>query len=300
MHTLMFRLMMKRGDTFDFDDGTWSLNNNILNTKQKKTAWIRTIQEHKYRLGSRIGEESASGVVHSFEPMHLKSKDDDLNLYVLKRVVIDEENKTLINRTLLEAIFGETFVNAPIPVVYAHRYDKVANAYEILMQNVIRTTKERSTSKSIPLLQFVYRQYPMTFYNLKIIHDAIVDFYKITKHFHGDLHLNNIMVTFNRKHPEKLTRVTVIDFGSTMPFMKTDWRRIDTLKRLYEFDDVITKAYHKILDHPNFNSQELTNTWGELLYMKHGGAIIHNLRQKQDSMNFWREIINFSQFSYAP
>lgn len=289
------RLIVKRGDAFDFNDGSWSLNTNILNTKQKKNVWIQTLKDHKYQLGSRIGEESAFGVVHSFEPTRFKTE-DDLNLYVLKRVVIPTDNKKhMLNRILLEALFGETFVTAPIPIVYAHRYDNVANAYEILMQNVIRTTKERSTSKSIPLLQFVYRQYPMTFYNLKMIHDAIVDFYKITKHFHGDLHLNNIMVTFNRKHPDKLTRVTVIDFGSTMPFMKTDWRRIDTLKRLYEFDDIITKAYQKILDHPNFNSRELTNTWGELLYMKHGGAIIHNLRQKQDSRNFWKTLLAYSR-----
>jgi len=275
-----------------FDD-SWFLNASIWNTRHESSKsaneWIRMIKKHKYELGPRIGEESAYGKVYPFEPTVRLST---LPYYVLKRVEITDfygkRNPHLLIRVIQEAIFGETFVDAPIPIVIAHRYNHRLKAYEMLMQSILTTTTEQKLHESESLLQYTYRHHPkrLSKVDMKLIHDTIVDFYKRTKYFHGDLHLNNIMVTFERANPTKIERVFVIDFGSAMPFLKTDWERIDRATHLHQFMPIISRAFKKLSNREDY---EFAN--GETVWFKHGGAAFHNLKHHP----FWEQLLKFSR-----
>lgn len=268
-------------------DGSWRLNKHLMDTPAKQAAWLRSVDS--YRVGSRIGDDSVFGTVHSFEPTH-ETKDADL--YVLKRVPLT--NKYMMDRVLYEAVFGEIFTDAPIPIVVAHRHNKDTGDYEILMQNILKTVadKEKYASSSLDLY---YRKYPKHKSRvMEKVHDTLLRFYKTTKHFHGDLHLANLMVTYDKRAPHALSKVYVIDFGSSMPFLKQDWPRIDKMHRLYQFKDVITAAHSQLHTRENYNSSEQSTVFGPLVWLKHGGAVVHNLKQVQ-SKSFWKQLLNYSK-----
>jgi hypothetical protein len=244
-----------------FDD-SWFFNASIWNTKHESSKneneWMLMIKKHKYELGSPIGEDSTYGKVYPFEPTVRSST---MPCYVLKRVEITDfsgkKNPHLFIRLIQEAIFGETFVDAPIPIVIAHRYNHRLKSYEMLMQNILTTTTEQKLYKSESLLQYTDRHQPKQLSNvdMKLIHNTIVDFYKKTKYFHGDLHLKNIMVTFKKANPTRIVRVFVIDFGSSMPFLKTDWERIDQVTHLHQFMPIISRAFKKLSNREDYNPQ---------------------------------------------
>lgn len=282
-------LFQKKND-FKLDDGSWFLNGNIFTTDLKKEKWIQMLKKHRYALGRPMGADSVFGIVYRFEPT--KKLGEDLPLYVLKRVSIPATNPHMLIRMIQEAIFGETFIRAPIPMVLAHRYDDATSSYEILMENVIRTTSLRKLYKSGSLADYILSSpnHQLHDDDLKKVHDTLVEFYKKTKYFHGDLHLDNIMVMYDEA---EILRVVVIDFGVAMPFLKSDWKRIDRLNRLHQFIPVITRAYKKLNEREDFmNSKQ-----NDLVWLKHGQAVAHNLdvKQKRWKPQFWEQLIRFSR-----
>jgi len=289
-----FGLFARNDKRLRLNDGSWKLNSRLMNTAGKRDAWLRTLDRYEYRVGSRIGDNSVFGTVHSFEPTRKVDATSRLSLYVLKRVAITKNNKHMMDRIIYEAVFGETFVDAPIPVVVAHRFDKNTGVYEILMQNILKTTAERDRCASSSLDAY-YRKHPdQDKRTLRKVHDTIVEFYKRTKHFHGDLHLANLMVTYDKRAPHALSKVFVIDFGSSMPFLRTDWPRIDRMKRLHQFEGAITDAFSNLHERQNFNSKEHSTVFGPLVWLKHGGAVLHNLKQVQHA-EFWDKILTHSR-----
>jgi len=288
-------MFFKSHDSILFDD-SWFYNKNILKISGN-VDWNDFFKKYEYELGAPMGEPSAFGVVYPFEPKK-KSKTRILPLYVLKRVEISNKNPHLLAKTIQEAIFGESFIDAPIPIVIAHRYNDKLKSYEILMQNVILSTMHQPMYDSSSLIAYLWRQpkRELSADDMQLVHDTLVRFYKKTKHFHGDLHLNNMMVTFSKDAPNKLASVYIIDFGSAAPFLRADWDKIDKMTRVHQFIPVMNRAYSKLDDRENYlNTNYLKNIINEkVVWLKHGGAVVHNLQQKQSPW-FWEQLMKFSR-----
>ena len=285
----------KKKNTFKLNDGSWFVNSNIFITDVQLESWNKMLKTHRYALGRPMGTDSAFGIVYGFEPT--KKMDKELPLYVLKCVSIEATNPHMLIRMIQEAVFGETFVRAPIPNVLAHRYDVATSSYEILMENVIRTTFLRTLYKSGSLADYIlsFPNHQLHDEDMKKVHDTLVEFYKKTKYFHGDLHLENIMVMYedHETRGKKLFQVFVIDFGAAMPFLKSDWKRIETSKRLYQFIPIITRAFKKLDEREDFmNSKQ-----NDIVWLKHGQGVVHNLdvKQKRWKPKFWEQLIRFSR-----
>lgn len=266
-------------------------NKHVFKTSSAFDRWKKQILSDGYAIQGRMGSNSINGSVYSYSrPMGVKS-----NRYVLKTMPINDQ--FALAQAIKEAKIG-MIPDAPVPVVYAHRMNNATGQYEILMHDVLKDTtmdsKYRSTSMRSylrSLKQNRVRRTPA----LEIMHDTLVDFYKRTKHFHGDLHLENVMVVYSKSKMEKISKMFIIDFGSSIKFVNP---LPTNIRFLWEFIAPISHTFDTLHERHNFNFRQSTKQWGEVKWMLGGAGVIHNLKQKQDAKYWeWLFLISVSKYN---
>ena len=290
----------------DDESSKWIYNKILFNTTNAFKYWMCQCMEKGYVLGRTMGDKSVHGVVYHFTPQY-HPINDKLDLFVLKTV---EHNATgfeaLLSQLRIEAEIGMT-PNAPVPTVFAHRYNKKTRRYEILMQNVIKDTKQLITHNACTLKRYLeyfpkkpqfklfkeqLKKNPHPNPNLlvKKFHDVLIKFYKTTRHFHGDLHLGNIIVTYKKNDPISIGKIYMIDFGSAMAFPRS--LDMSKLKYVSDFMEPISQVFDALNTRDNFNSWEFETHMGDYAWLQGlETSVIHNLKQKANYKNFWQKVL---------
>jgi hypothetical protein len=283
---------MRYDSSWQFNDethGRWEYNKSVFESRQAFYYWIYKTVKDGYALGNTMGDKSIHGVVYHYTPSYeAKTKKD---LFVLKTQRVDQQS--LLNQLKLEAGIGMT-PNAPVPTVFAHRYNKTTGMYEILMRNVMKDTKVLRNKRFMSMQNFIKN--PMLDANerkdaIRKFHDVLVQFYKSTHYFHGDLHLGNIIVTHDANW--KIDDIYIIDLGSVVPFPKS----LDTRRFRYvsDFMKPMTKAYNSLMNRENFTGfNKNTKHYGNVVWLHSETSVIHNLKQKQNN-RFWMDVLAIGQ-----
>jgi hypothetical protein len=273
--------------------GEWTFNDSIFESREVFQNWMRKMSADGYRIGARMGQPSAHGVVFHFVTTNHPRINTEL--FVLKTV------KTKNNQPLIVQLQKEAFIgmihNAPVPTVMAHRLNHTGN-YEILMRNLIKDTdyaKKYSSSTMIDYLtdNNLFNPQNKAKFNivLRKFNTVLVNFYKTTQHFHGDLHLKNIELTFDKKNPDMINKIFIIDLGSVVPFLIS--RLQMTHKRfVINFMNDISKAFKALRERDNFNMVDKNTEHGNIAWLQDSKtSVIHNLKQKMGFDPFWRELL---------
>ena len=284
----------------DKNHGEWTFNESMFKSTVKSSGrgkfnrWTKKISEMGYKIGAKMGEISVHGVVYHFNTTNY-STSDIADLFVLKTVATNN-NTPLIIQLQKEAFVG-MIPNAPVPTVIAHRLNTTTKMYEILMRHLINDTEYAKKYASLTMNKYLTNYELFKPQNkaqfdvvLRKFNAVLVSFYKKTRHFHGDLHLNNIELTFEKKNPYKIHKIVIIDLGSVVPFPKeldfTPFRFVN------QFMDPVTKAFKATFKRRNFNKVENSSTHGTIAWMqKLETSVIHNLQQKISFDPFWRELL---------
>jgi hypothetical protein len=281
----------------------------VYNTKMNiGPDWMKKTRKN-YTIGDKTGNKSAWGEVYKYEPTNTGNMRD--TLFVIKRIKLDNKaalnnnsnSNTLQNKheqslmyyipTLVrEADFGMKYPLAPIARVYAYRFclagkrglldipsNHVAHL-EIIMENVIKTREIEKNNNLISLYSFIHDKKHLNKYDtldlIPKLHSTLLDFYKKTKHFHGDLHFGNIIIVLN-KISKQIKYIKIIDFGAVTPFKKTN---IEVLKKATSVADVfplMENAFNSLKNRKNFDSCE--KHWGKVIcWLLSKTAVMPNLR----------------------
>lgn len=136
------------------------------------------------------------------------------NRYVVKVVPFRSkaDTRSFVNEVLVGTTDGiEKFG------VRVHAYTQSKRRGLILMDHVERGRKRvESMTATEYLRRFPDRKDDFA----KKLERCLTDFYNLTHRFHGDLHLDNVMVV--RNHNKKGFEVRLIDYGSTVPISITE------------------------------------------------------------------------------
>jgi hypothetical protein len=263
--------------------GEWTWNKNEFKNDKNFKVWVNKI-ENNYVLGNTMGDPSAHGVVYHYTSKVINTNQD---LFVLKTV------KTKNNQPLVVQLQKEAFIgmipNAPVPTVMAHRYIKTTHVYEILMRNVMKDTNMLGNKKISSMQNFI--KHPRLYEDvIRKFHDVLVEFYKTTHHFHGDLHLGNIIVTHDANW--NIDTIYIIDLGSVVPFPKSlNKKKTQGFRYVSDFMEPMTKAYNSLTKAYNFTSfNKNTKQHGNIVWLHKKTSVIHNLKQKQNN-KFWMDVL---------
>jgi len=171
-----------------------------------------------YVRGHRIGSKSVNGQVYQ-----LLHKDTlEVSQYVIKTIKI---NSNIKFKEYTNELYVGTCKNIENtgPKIYAFRMNKRLQQGEYVMDNLYKFTNEIQTFD-----MHSYINYVKTFSDnekkkeyiailLKQFIKTLKLFYKITKGYHGDLHLENVMVYIDSSM-YKVVDVKVFDYGSFRKF----------------------------------------------------------------------------------
>jgi hypothetical protein len=274
--------------------------------------WLKKTMK-TYTVGGKTGNKSAWGEVYKYEPTKTGNMRD--TLFIIKRIKLDNKaalnnninvnsnSNTLQNEheqslmyyipTLVrEAEFGMNYPQAPIARVYAYRFclggkpglldipsNHVAHL-EIIMENVLLTRNIEKKNNIVSLYSFIHEKKLFNKYDsldlIPKLHITLLDFYKKTEHFHGDLHFGNIILVLD-KMTNMINYIKLIDFGAVTPFKKTN---IEALKKASTVGDVfplMENAFNSLKNRNNFNSCE--KHWGKVIcWLLSKTAVMPNLR----------------------
>lgn len=280
---------MRYNSTWQINDethGRWECNENMFDSRKAFYYWMYKIIKDNYALGETMGDKSVHGVVYHFTPSKTPKTKKDLFVLKTQRVRVGGILLPLMEQLRLEAKVGMK-KGAPVPTVFAHRYNHTTGMYEILMQNVIKDTQYKEKFTATSMSKFI--KSPKIRRNLVVqkFHDILVQFYKTTRHFHGDLHLENIVVT----HDPNMTidKIYIIDLGSVIPFTKN--MNLGKLKYVSDFMEPITKVFVSLRRRENFTRWNINTVFGEIVWLQESEtSVIHNLKQKQ-SHKFWEDVL---------
>ena len=248
-----------------------------------------------YTLASKpMGEPSAHGTVYTIEPTD--KADDRSTLYVLKRVqtvlgyfTIGDINALKAQLTT-EATIGMD-PDAPVPLVWAYRVEN--DFVEIVMENVHKTRTMKREFVIEPLQLYMNDRHMSTWKTLvPLFHNTMLAFYKTTRHFHGDLHFNNVYVI--RNHHGDLEGIKVIDLGSVVPFVPAQYLSLERAVSLAEVSVLITQVFTKLKKRNDFDYRETQPNYGEIVWLKGDTSVMHNFRRvSRIQQLFWKEVLNF-------
>jgi hypothetical protein len=296
----------------------WKYNNRLF--KEQNTTgqeWMKRIKT-THALDKTIGDKSQFGVVYEYKPL---TKNDNNTLFVIKSINIRESyddwlaestkkeinNKTTpmdfyVNQLVSEAKIG-MIKNAPVPVVYAYRFcthgipgmipddsrneeDKQLNIFfEIIMENIQRTQKIKN--ETILSSLFYYINDPSRkadfFDVINKLHDTLLKFYKITKHFHGDLHFGNIQIVQYKKSLQ-IKDIIIIDFGAVIPFDKKYNNKLQQAISISDVLPLINNSFASLCKRKNFKEYETRPDGKEICWLQSQTAVIENLQVKQKSI----------------
>jgi len=296
----------------------WKYNNRLF--KEQNTTgqeWMKKIKR-THALDKPIGDKSQFGVVYDYKPI---TKNDNNTLFVIKSINIRESyddwlsestkkeinNKTTpmdfyVNQLVSEAKIG-MIKNAPVPVVYAYRFctygitgmipddsrneeDKQLNIFfEIIMENIQRTQKIKN--ETILSSLFYYINDPSRkadfFDVINKLHDTLLKFYKITKHFHGDLHFGNIQIVQDKKSL-RIKDIIIIDFGAVISFEKKYYNKLKQAKSISDVLPLIGNSFASLCKRKNFKEYETRPDGKVICWLQSQTAVIENLQVKQKSI----------------
>jgi hypothetical protein len=156
-------------------------------------------------------------------------KVDNENRYVLK--VVPFRSKADKQSFLNELIVGTTDGIEKVGV-RVHAYAQSKRRGLILMDHVERGRKR---VESMTATQYLRRFPDRTNNFLKQLKRCLTAFYNLTHRFHGDLHLDNVMVVHDNNNKkrglvvEEEEEVRLIDYGSTVPIIIPITTNVDLL-----------------------------------------------------------------------
>jgi hypothetical protein len=278
----------------DESPGKWTYNKNMFKTRSAFDDWMRKTITDGYILGDVMGEKSVYGVVYHFLPSVYDPKVNK-DLFVLKTQRVLKTQNTTIAQLGVEANVGMT-PNAPVPTVFAHRYNNTTRAYEILMRNVLKDVFTNGKYSAITMFDFLKgRDLIQKYRNVKEFkklvnkfHDILIRFYKTTLHFHGDLHLGNIILIIEPNWTVK--QMYIIDLGSVIPFPKS--LQMSNLKVASDFLIPIQNVFDSLRSRSDFRRYNLNNKhFGNIARLTDSTSVVHNLKQKQSEF-FWLGVLS--------
>ena len=298
--------------------------------------WMKKTKKN-YTIGNKTGNKSAWGEVYKYEPTNTGNMKD--TLFVIKRIKLD--NKAALNnmepgensnnfqsnheKSLLyyipalvrEAEFGMKYPLAPIARVYAYRFclsgkrglldipsNHVAHL-EIIMENVIQTREIEKDNNLISLHSFIHEKKYLNQYDtldlIPKLHSTLLDFYKKTKHFHGDLHFGNIIIVLD-KNSKQIKYIKIIDFGAVTSFKKTDIEVLKKATSLREVFPLMEKAFNELKSRNNYDGCGKFQG-KDICWLKSKTAVMPNLRDHviyYDTSNIRNKLVRKSVREFNP
>ena len=163
----------------------------------------------------RIGEKSAYGAVY-------KIGNDDK--YVLKLMIFKDYDyiyESNFNIFMNEVEVGSVDnIEKAGPRIYKYFYNKYGGLY--IMDNVLKGRKDHIMMTLDKYLRNEYGFYKCPSADnplYSILRETLINFYNITKGYHGDLHGNNIMIVIDGD--KKIVDIKIIDYGAHRKFKNT-------------------------------------------------------------------------------
>ena len=269
-----------------------------------------------YVRGQRIGSKSVNGQVYQ-----LLHKDTlEVSQYVIKTIKINSNIKFKEYRNELYVGTCKNIENTG-PKIYAFRMNKKLQQGEYVMDNLYRFTNNIQTLDMHSYINYI-KQFTDTELKkeyitilLKKFIKTLKNFYKITNGYHGDLHLENVMIYLDSSI-YKVVDVKIFDYGSFRKF-KLNSTKNKILVNI--FSDILNnvvgqntketnrggvtmafvvnippfRANHKLIESwlKSYNDKTFMEIWKLLLINSNTNQISKSNKRKQEWLEYRRSIL---------
>lgn len=218
----------------------YSANLNVIKLKNSESQNFKNAVASAENIGKRIGVNSTFGSVREIGTD---------GKYVMKTMGFSPNNnldnlKIFLNEIRVGSIPN---INKVGPKIYAWRIIRDAQGVAIkgqyIMDNFIRGDKTLTVETVAQYsMRFKNQCPPTSFPFFKKLREALENFWKITKGYHGDLHMNNIVVLI--KPNDDIERIMIFDYGAHKKFKNTSGSCFEDFVRI--IDDEFQKRKLKL------------------------------------------------------
>ena len=267
--------------------------------------------------GAKIGSKSVNGQVYQL----LHKNTLKISKYVIKTIKINSNDKF---KEYKNELYVGTCKNIEKigPKIYAFRMNRQLQQGEYVMDNLFKFTDEIQAFDMHTYLKYLLKftdqelkkQYITQLLTTFI--KTIKIFYKITNGFHGDLHLENVMVYIDSRI-YKVIDVKIFDYGSFRKFQSYNTKNKILINIFSNILENVTsqkvkrknaggvntalvanipafRANHKLVESwlKSYNDKNIINIWKSLLINADTDQINKSNKKKQNWLRYRKSILS--------